>query len=182
MKIKFIEITIIFLLITVSVKSQINSFNIGGSINLGSIAGNSPSVTSGGGSLFFDFYPWFEHDVSFRTSIIYSQKIDKFLPGDNVDMVYPFIKAFSLRGFIRQDFSFPFYLEEGAGVLLLNDRTFVNINVWDVGTSFAAMIGYDFRQNGPKGFCAGAGFEYGITFTNTNANYLLYYIQGQYYF
>src|ERR1035437_9733058 len=121
MKIKFIEITIMFLLITVSVRSQINSFNVGGSFNLGSIAGNSPSVTSGGGSLFFDFYPWFEHDVSIRTSIIYSQKIDKFLPGGNIDMTYPFIKAFSLRGFIRQDFSYRFYLEEGAGIHILND-------------------------------------------------------------
>jgi hypothetical protein len=177
-----IEILILVLLVTASMNGQISSFNAGGSIHVGSIAGNSPSVTSAGGSLFFDFYPWFEHDVSFRTSITYSQRIEKFLPGSNIYMIYPFIKSISLKSFIRQDFSYPFYLEEGAGILLLNDRTFVNVNVWNIGTSFTGMVGYDFRQNGPKGFCAGAGFEYGITFTNTNANYLLYYLQGQYYF
>jgi hypothetical protein len=177
-----IEIFILFLLVTTSMNGQISSFNAGGSIHVGSIAGNSPSVTSAGGSLFFDFYPWFEHDVSFRTSITYSQRIEKFLPGNNIYMIYPFIKSFSFRSFIRQDFSYPFYLEEGAGILLLNDRTFVNVNVWNIGTSFTGMVGYDFRQNGPKGICAGAGFEYGITFTNTNASYILYYLQGQYYF
>jgi len=106
MRNRLLETTIVFLLITVSISGQIiSSFNAGGTIHIGSIAGNSPSVTSGGGSLFFDFYPWFEHDVSFRTSILYSQKIEKFLPGNNIDMTYPFIKSFSLKGFIRQDFS-----------------------------------------------------------------------------
>jgi len=85
--------------------------------------------------LFFDFYPWFEHDVSFRTSITYSQKIEKFLPGNNIDLAYPFIKSYSLRGFIRQDFLIRFISKKVQEFFYLTDRTFVNVNVWNIGTS-----------------------------------------------
>lgn len=162
--------------------AQISSVNIGGSIHAGSIAGNSPSVTSLGGSIFLDFYPWFEHDVSFRLGYTYSQKAEQFIPENRAGRYYPFIKILSLKGFIRQDFSFPIYMEEGAGIIYLNDRTFPDVNNWQIGASFSAAVGYDFRKVEAQGFCLNAGLDYGVTFTQTTANYFLVFLQGQYYF
>lgn len=163
-------------------KAQINSFNVGGSIHIGNIAGNSPSVTSLGSTVFFDFYPWFENDVSFRFGYSYSQKVEHFLPENRTGRYYPFLKILSLKGFIRQDFSFPLYLEEGAGIIYLNDRTFPDVNNWQIGTSFSASVGYDFRKVESSGFCMSLGLDYGVTFTQTTTNYFLVFLQTQFYF
>ncbi|MCX6168903.1 MAG: hypothetical protein NTX65_06175 [Ignavibacteriales bacterium] len=172
-----------FLLFIVKIASaQIESLSIGGSLHLGSISGNSPSVSSIGATFFIDFYPWFEHDVSFRSSFTYSQIVEKFLPENRTGKYYPFIKFFSLKGFIRQDFAFPFYIEEGAGFIYLNDRTFSDVNLWEAGIGFNALVGFDFRKINSNGFSLGLGIDYGITFTHTTANYFLVYLQSQYYF
>jgi hypothetical protein len=176
------KLFIFFLFITKISSAQIESPAIGGSLHLGSINGNSPSVSSIGGTLFFDFCPWFEHDVSFRVSFTYSQMVEKFLPENRTSRYYPFIKTFSLKGFIRQDFSFPFYIEEGAGLIYLNDRTFSDVNVWETGIGFNALVGYDFRKINTNGFSVGLGIDYGITFTHTTANYFLVFLQTQCYF
>jgi hypothetical protein len=178
---KFLFI-IILLLFSFSVKAQISSASIGASIHAGSIQGNNLPVTSLGGTVFFDFFPWFENDVSFRFGYTYSQMINYFLPENRTDKYYPFVKVLSLKGFIRQDFTFPIYIEEGAGFIYLNDRTEVNTNQWELGAGFNAQVGYDFRKSGDQGFCLGLGLEYGVAFTKTTANYYLFYFQSQYYF
>ena len=182
MNAKIYYIIFFLLAFVLTTEAQISSFNVGGSIHVGSIAGNSPSVTSLGGTVFFDFYPWFEHDVSFRFGYSYSQKAEQFIPENRAGRYYPFIKVLSLKGFIRQDLSFPIYIEEGAGIIYLNNRTFPDVNNWQVGTSFSASVGYDFRKIDEKGFCMNLGLDYGVTFTQTTANYFLVFLQGQYYF
>ncbi|MHB8904699.1 MAG: hypothetical protein ACYC6D_01080 [Melioribacteraceae bacterium] len=182
MKTKFIQIFLFLLLLAKISSAQIESPSIGGTLHLGSISGNSTSVSSIGGTFFLDFYPWFEHDASFRASFTYSQMVEKFLPENRTGRYYPFLKIFSLKGFIRQDFSFPFYIEEGAGFIYLNDRTFSDVNVWEIGIGFSALAGYDFRKINTSGFSLGLGIDYGITFTQTTANYFLVFLQTQYYF
>ncbi len=162
--------------------AQIESPSVGGSLHLGNISGNSPPVSSTGGTLFVDFFPWFENDVSFRTSFTYSQMVEKFLPENRAGRYYPFIKSLSLKGFIRQDFLYPFFLEEGAGLVYLNDRTFSDVNLWEFGAGFSVLFGYDFRIVGTKGLSLGLGVDYGVTFTHTTASYFLVYLQTQYYF
>ncbi len=169
-------------LITGIAVAQISSPAIGASFHLGDIQGNSASVASTGATFFFDFYPWFENDVSFRAGFTYSQKVEKFLPENRTGRYYPFIKFFSLKGFIRQDISFPVYLEEGAGIIYLNDRTFSDTNLWEVGVGFNFLCGYDFRKIGSRGTTIGLGIDYGVTFTNSTANYFLFYAQVQYHF
>lgn len=182
MILKFVQIFFPLVILSSSVSAQINSVSFGGSLHLGNIRGNSPSISSFGGTIFIDFIPWFENDVSFRTSFTYSQMVEKFLPENRTGRYYPFIKVFSLKGFIRQDFSFPFYLEEGAGIILLNDRTFGDVNAWDTGAGFSALFGYDLRKTGTTGLSLGLGIDYGVTFTKTTASYFLVFLQTQYYF
>ena len=181
--IRKIFFTIILLVVlAASVKAQIQSPSLGGSLHIGSISGNSPSISSLGGSVFFDFFPWFENVVSFRASFTYSQMVEKFLPENRSGKYYPFLKIFSLKGFSQQYISFPIYIEEGAGLIYLNDRTFSDVNIWEVGVGFSALAGYDFRKNNLNGFSLSLGMDYGVTFTHTTANYLLVFLQTQYYF
>jgi hypothetical protein len=173
---------ILLVVLAASAKAQIQSLSIGSSLHIGSIRGNSPSISSLGGSVLFDFYPWFENVVSFRTSFTYSQIVEKFLPENRSGKYYPFIKIFSLKGFFRQKFSSPVYLEEGAGFIYLNDRTFSDVNIWEVGVGFSALAGYDFRKKELTGISLALGVDFGITFTHTTASYFLVFLQTQYYF
>ena len=165
-----------------SAKAQIQSPSLGGSLHIGDIRGNSLPISSLGGSVFFDFYPWFENIVSFRASFTYSQMVENFLPENHSGKYYPFIKIYSLKGFFRQTFPSQIYLEEGAGFIYLNDRTFNDVNIWEVGVSFSVLAGYDFRKIKLDGFSVGLGMDYGVTFTQTTANYFLVFLQTQYYF
>ena len=173
---------IVVLILSVTANGQISSASVGGSIHLGSIQGNSIPVTSLGGTIFLDFFPWFENDVSFRLGYTYSQKVEYFLPEDRAGRYYPLLKLISLKGHIRQDLSYPIYIEEGAGFIYLNDRTLANVNQWEIGTTFSALVGIDFRNEGFTGLSFGAGLDYGVCFTGTDANYYLMFIQTQYYF
>jgi len=178
-----IQFTIVMLLlVTAFSKAQIHSPSLGTSIHFGNFSGNSPSISGLGGSVFFDFYPWFEDDVSFRASFTYSQMVEKFLPENGSGKYYPFIKIFSLKGFFNQYLSPSIYIEEGAGLIYLNDRTFSDVNIWEFGVGFSALVGYDFRKNNLNGFSLGLGIDYGVTFTKTTANYFLIFLQTQYYF
>jgi hypothetical protein len=180
MKTLYLLLTLLFA--GTAVEGQISNMNVGGSLNLGSIQGNSEPVSSFGGTLFFDFFPWFEHDVSFRFAYSYSQKVEYFLPEDRAGKYYPLLKILSLKGFIRQDISFPVYIEEGAGLIYLNDRTLANVNEWEAGTTFAAAVGIDFRKIGATGILISLGLDYGISFMKTNATYYYFSLQSQYYF
>jgi len=180
-KYKFLFCLFVFLRFS-SLFSQIQSPSLGGSLHTGNISGNSPSISSAGGTVFFDFYPWFEDVVSFRTSFTYSQMVEKFLPENHSGKYYPLLKIFSLKGFFNQYLSPSIYIEEGAGIIYLNDRTFSDVNIWEVGVGFSVLAGYDFRENNLNGLSLGLGVDYGITFTHTTANYFLVFLQTQYYF
>jgi hypothetical protein len=182
MKTKYFYVLLLVIIYFNTSLSQISSGSIGGSLHLGSIQGNSIPVTSLGGTLFIDFFPWFENDVSFRIGYTHSQKVEYFLPEDRTGRYYPLLKIFSLKGFIRQVLSYPIYIEEGAGFIYLNDRTLANVNEWEIGTAFSALIGLDFRKKGFTGVSLGVGLDYGVCFTGTNANFYLIFLQTQYYF
>jgi hypothetical protein len=182
MKIKLLVIVFFLFCFAKSDLAQISSASIGGSLHLGSIQSNSVPVTTFGGTFFVDFFPWFEHDVSFRLGYTYTQKVEYFLPEDRTGRYYPLQKTISLKGYIRQDISYPVYIEEGAGFIYLNDKTLANLNSWELGAGFGAAIGIDFRKDGFKGITIGGGLDYGVCFTGSNAYYYLFFVQTQYYF
>lgn len=175
-------LVIIFLfLFSGSILPQINSMSAGAYMGIGSIKGNSPSQTSFNTSIFLDAQPEFMNGSSLRLSLIYGRKIEALLPQGVYDRYFPFVKGISLKAVTSQVFQNFFYTEETIGPLLLNDRTFSDVNQVDLGLSFSFMAGLDFRTD-KRGMAFGLGTEYGLTFTNTLASYFALYLQAQYYF
>lgn len=175
-------LTFLFLLLSsTELLPQINSMSVGGNFGIGSIKGNSPSQTSFNTSIFLDASPAFMGNSSLRLSLLYGRKIEALLPQGVYEKYFPFVKGISLKAVTSQTFQNFFYTEESIGPLLLNDRTFSDVNSIDLGLCFSFMAGLDFRTS-PKGMAFGLGTEYGMTFTNTLASYFTIYLQAQYYF
>jgi hypothetical protein len=145
-------------------------FSVGGYLGGGSFSGNSPSIGGFTTSLFVEAnLPLFE-EVFPRVSFIYTKDFNAILPNTNKPY-NPFIMGFNFKGVTTQYFDSKFFLEEGVGVIALNDRTFIDTDIWDYGIVISLSLGYDLRNFDLKGFKLGAGAEYGITFVNTLPKY-----------
>ena len=75
-----------------------------------------------------------------------------------------------------------YYMEEGFGILVLDDRIFSGINSTDYGMVVSVGAGIDLRKNSLNGIRIGAGTDYAFTFTNTYAKYFSIHLSGQYFF
>jgi hypothetical protein len=182
MKIKLLQ-SIFFLFFLSGISSaQIQYVSFGGMVGGGEISGNFSPVTSLNTNLFIEAIPWFSDGMfSFRTGFQYAQKIEKFLPQNKTNRYYPFIKSCWLKGVLKQLLSETFFLEGGAGLLILNDRVFNDNNNWNAGVSFNALAAIDLRKPNSDGISLGLGVDYGLTFTGTNTDYYSIYAQIQYY-
>ncbi len=182
MKNKLLQSILLLFILSSSAYSQIQYVSFGANAGFGEIRGNSPSVSSFGTNLFVDFIPWFsDGTLSIRTGFLYAQKIEKFLPENRTGRYYPFIKSYWLKANLKQILTEKVYVEPGAGVIILNDRTFGDTNKWELGVSFNALVGWDLRKINSDGISVGLGLDYGISFTGTTAGYYLMYAQIQYY-
>lgn len=142
----------------------------GGYLGGGSFKGNSTSIAGFTSSLFVEAnLPLFE-EVFPRVSFIYTKDFNAILPNTN-QPYNPFVMGFNFKGITTQYFDNKIFLEEGVGLLALNDRTFIDTDIWDYGIVISLSLGYDLRNFNLKGFKLGAGAEYGITFVNTLPKY-----------
>jgi hypothetical protein len=144
--------------------------SVGGYLGGGSFSGNSVSVGGFTSSLFVEAnLPLFE-EVFPRASFIFTKDFNAILPNTNKTN-NPFILGFNFKGITTQYFDSKVFLEEGVGLLALNDRTFIDTDVWDYGIVISLSVGFDLRNYDLKGFKVGAGADYGITFFNTLPKY-----------
>lgn len=178
-KIKFFFAVILLILFSNKINAQSN-FSAGTYIGGGYISGNSPKIGSFNTSIFIEFKTPLSDFIFTRLSFIYGQDIDALFGARK--NYFPFLKGISLKGMMYQDLSDNFYLEEGVGLLYLNDRIFNNSTADDFGVLFSLTGGVDLRKDNPEGFKLGIGTEYGLTFNNTLANYLSFHFQLQYFF
>ncbi len=169
-----------FLIFSSATKAQSN-FGVGINLGGGSFGGNLTTQTGFASSFFIEANPGFSRDLIFRISFVYITDSNILFP-QNPNRNYPFIKCFTLKGIESQKILNNLYLEEGLGLLFLNDRTFENINEWDFGAAFSILPGIDFRDELKRGFKLGVGTEYGLTFTNTNVWYFSIHLQTEFYF
>jgi hypothetical protein len=81
------------------------------------------------------------------------------------------VQGITFKGVTTQYFDGRYFLEEGVGLLALNDRTFSDTDNWNYGVVLSINGGFDLRGFNLDGFKLGAGAEYGITFTNALPQY-----------
>lgn len=155
--------------------------SVGGFLGGGIINANSLNIGSVSGSFFLETPLLFNTKASARLSFLYSVDIDHVLPSTTTNYS-PFIRGITLKAIASQPMSKTIYIEEGVGLIVLNDRVFSDVNEIDYGMVISVAAGFDLRENNPSGFKVGAGTDYGFTFTNTYAKYFSLYLQGQYYF
>jgi hypothetical protein len=143
---------------------------VGGTAGGGYLKGNSPSVGAFTTSLFVETSTVLFEEVFPRFSFVYVKDIDALLP--NKDKPYfPSVLGFTFKGITTQYFENKIFLEEGVGLLALNDQTFSDTDSWDYGIVLSINGGFDLRGFNLDGFKLGAGAEYGITFFDTLPQY-----------
>ncbi len=177
-KIRIVIFVVVFLFLLPTAEAQ--NLSIGGFIGGGTVEGFSAATGAFTSSLFAEIStPFLGFDT--RLSFIYGQDFNYLLPG-STNRYYPFLKAFTLKAIFTQPLSNPFFLEEGFGPAVIEDRTFSDVDEWNYGTAFSVAAGMDLREYKTSGFKVGLGVEYSITFGNTFAKYISVHLQGQYYF
>lgn len=178
-----IIITIIFLFIMPQfVSAQFSSARAGASVGLGTIKGESTGQTSLSTSLNFSFKHDWTGDILIGLEYLYARKINYFLPENREGRYYPWIQSVSVTGSIEQYIAHKIFMEEGVGVVFLNDKTFSDVDEWDIGVTVKLLVGIDLRKYELRGFRIGVGAQFAETFTNTTASYYILNFQTEYYF
>jgi len=172
---KKIVLAIILFLVCTNLWGQSAGVSLGG----GLISSNSPNVSSFSTTLFLES-PILFNSFSIRLSFLYDADYNQILP-NSTNLYNPFIKGVSLKGLTTQNYSGSYYLDEGIGLLMINDRIFNNTDYIDYGFVMSIGAGFDLRNDNPAGFRIGAGVDYGFTFTNTYAKYFSLHLIGQYF-
>ncbi|MEG8947750.1 hypothetical protein [Rosettibacter firmus] len=169
---------ILFYLLFTSISNfaQLSNMGVGINTGIGEIKGNSSSVTSFGVSVYFDFNLWFTENVSFRTGYSYFRKIEYFIPEERMGRYYPFIKLFYLKSILQQEIPEYFFVEEGIGIIYLNDRTLSDTNNWQYGIAFNLATGLDLAKMKKSNLKLSIGLDYGYGLNKTNASYYLFYL------
>jgi hypothetical protein len=152
---------------------------VGGYIGGGTIKGESPSIAAFTASVYIETNLAMFLEVTPRLSFIYGRDFNAIIP-DVIKPYFPYIKGFSFKGIATQYLKEGIFIEEGVGLLALNDRTFSDTNVWDYGVVLSLSAGWDLRGFNLSGFKLGAGIEFGITFNNTLAQYSSLYFYFNY--
>lgn len=167
MKIFSIIILLHFLILT-NLYSQ--DYAIGTSIGLGSFNGNFPSQTIFGGKLYLETPSPISVFNNLQFHITLAQDIDKFLPDSYSYPHYSYFTSFGISGVFNQLLNESIFIKENIGLIYLNDRSFDDINEWNLGT----VINFGAGTAITKKIDILVNMEFGLTFNNTNANYLLF--------
>lgn len=156
-------------------------FSAGTTIGGGFLKSNSPSVGAVTASLFIETNTVLFSEVFPRLSFIFVKDFNAIVP--NVEKPYfPWMQGITFKGVTTQYFDRGYFLEEGVGLLALNDRTFSDTDNWNYGVALSINGGFDLRGFNLDGFKLGAGAEYGITFTNALPQYSSIHLFANYTF
>jgi len=144
--------------------------SLGGTLGGGFIKGNSPSVGVFTTSVFVETNTVLFEEVFPRLCFVFAKDFNALIP--NVEKPYfPYVRGIAFKGITTQFFDGKYFLEEGVGLLALNDRTFSDTDNWNYGIVLSINGGFDLRGFNLDGFKLGAGAEYGLTFTNSLPQY-----------
>jgi hypothetical protein len=167
-----------FLIFSSLAFSQVD-FSIGGNLGGASFSGNTTSIGGFNINLFVEANIPLFSEVFPRIGFIIIKDYNAIIP-NSTQPYNPYLIGGYFKGITTQYFNSKFFLEEGVGLIALNDRTFSDTNVWDYGIVLSLNGGFDLRNINLKGFKISAGVEYGITFFQTLPQYYDFSVQIQF--
>ena len=161
--------TFIFLLSTFLL-GQSHKASIGNGVGLGSFFGNFPSQSTLNAKIYFEFPSPLNLFDKLDINFTFGQKLEKFLPGSYNYKHYSYFNSFGVSGKFVQPINNVFSVEEGIGLIYLNDRSFSDIDEWNIGLLLNISLGMPVSEKFDLLFNA----DYGLTFTNTNSSYIAF--------
>jgi hypothetical protein len=162
-------ILIFLLAISLTTYSQQENYLLGTGIGIGSFNGDFPSQTIFGSRIFLQSPSPVKTFNHIQIHFTFAQKIEKFLPGSYQYKHYSYFTSLGISGGFNQQFNRFIDIEENIGLILLNDRSFDDINVWNYGI----LLNFGLSTNISRKFDLAFSLEYGITLNNTNSSFFL---------
>lgn len=173
---------VIIIVITSHSFSQVKIEGFGAGMGAGTIKGNFPAVFSYSFNMGIDTRLFSVDDPLFRFNLIFIRDFNSLLPEERINRYYPFLQGFSLTAVKTIHFYKNAYLEESAGLLMLNDRTFSDLNLMSYGVVFSLALKlplFDILAE-KRGFFLGIEIVYGLTLTNNTPQYFTLQLMGRY--
>ena len=159
------------LLISIIFASTIYSqnYSVGAGLGIGSFTGNFPSQTTFGTKLLLETPSPITLFEKLQFNFTYAQRIEKFLPGNYDYTHYSYFTSLGLAGVFTQSLNPNFNIQEGVGLIFLNDRSFNTIDSWNWGI----IIDFEINTNVGNQFTLFANVDYGLTLNKTTSKYFL---------
>jgi hypothetical protein len=157
---------------------QTSNPSIGGGLGLGSFTGNFPSETILGGKLFLELNSPFTIFDKIQIHFSLAQNIEKFLPDSYSYDHYSYFTSIGVSGIFNQPLNESIFIEEGVGLIYLNDRSFSDIDSWNLGILISLASGIPISES----IDLSLNIDYGLTLNNTNVSYFLLMLNGNYNF
>ncbi len=151
--------------------------SMGAGLGIGSFIGNFPTQTTLGTKIYFETESPLKMFNNLQFHFTAAQKIEKFLPDSYTYKHYSYFTSFGISGMFYQPLNEYLNIQEGLGLIYLNDRSFSDINSWNFGVLLNLGIGTPISNSVDLSLI----IDYGITVNNTNVSYFLFIFEGKYF-
>jgi hypothetical protein len=163
--------------LNISLLGQTAKSSIGAGLGIGSFIGNFPTQTTFGTKLYFETESPLKIFNILQFHFTAAQKIEKFLPDSYTYDHYSYFTSIGISGIFNQPLNEYLNIQEGVGLIYLNDRSFSDIDSWNFGVLLNLGIGTPISNSVDLSI----SIDYGITVNNTNASYYLFIVEGKFY-
>ncbi len=167
---------IIWLFFTSLLLGQSANSSVGAGLGIGSFIGNFPTQTTFGTKFFFETESPLKIFNMLKIHFSAAQKIEKFLPDSYTYDHYSYFTSFGFSGIFNQPLNEYLNIQQGVGLIYLNDRSFSDIDSWNFGVLLNFGIGTPISSSVDLSI----NIDYGITVNNTNASYFLFFVVGKF--
>lgn len=150
--------------------AQNEKFSIGAGLGIGTFQGNFPSQTTFNTKVLFETHSPISLFDKLNFNFTFGQKIEKFLPESYSYEHYSYFTSFGISGTFTQYISHNLFVDEGIGLIYFNDRSFSDIDKWNIGMLLNLSGGTIISKN----IALSLSMDYGLTFTNTNSSYIAF--------
>lgn len=152
---------------------QISLTGAGVEFGAGSMSGSAAVITTFAAEPYLEFKQTFISSADIRMQAVYIRDMNAIIPGTNSSKYFPYLQGAAVSVFQSAPITKSLHLNYSLGVLVLNDRTYEDINEWGFGAAAGAKIEHSLFESTDVRISAGA--KYGLVFTTNNPGYFIYF-------